>query len=40
MTLALGKFALGEQVSLARLMGTLLVVAGVVLIARGNAGGA
>jgi multidrug transporter EmrE-like cation transporter len=40
MTLALGKFALGEQVSLARLAGTLLVVAGVVLIARGNPGGA
>lgn len=40
MTLALGKFALGEQVSIARLTGTLLVVAGVVLIARGNPGGA
>lgn len=40
MTLALGKFALGEDVSPARLAGTLLVVAGVVLIARGNPGGA
>jgi multidrug transporter EmrE-like cation transporter len=40
MTLALGKFALGEDVSLARVAGTLLVVAGVVLIARGNPGGA
>jgi multidrug transporter EmrE-like cation transporter len=40
MTLALGKFALGEDVSLARVAGTLLVVAGVILIARGNPGGA
>jgi multidrug transporter EmrE-like cation transporter len=35
LTLALGKFVLAEDVSASRLAGTVLVIAGVVLIARG-----
>lgn len=36
LTLLFGRFVLGEPVSLGRVMGTLLVTAGVVLVARGN----